>query len=76
MFGKLLCDASKREPRQNCQADKAATREDAEGIMSAELRNDPNLTAHPGRVAATVAAAARINEKGYALLGSASFGGQ
>ncbi|CAA2989279.1 Hypothetical predicted protein [Olea europaea subsp. europaea] len=25
--------------------DKAATREDAEGIMSAELRNDPNLTA-------------------------------
>ncbi|CAA3007530.1 Hypothetical predicted protein [Olea europaea subsp. europaea] len=36
--------------------------------MSAELRNDPNLTAHLGGVAATVAAAARINEKSYALL--------
>lgn len=45
-------------------ADKAATREDAEGIISAELRNDPNLQAHPGGVAASVAAAVRINEGG------------
>ncbi|KAL2463832.1 Seed maturation protein [Forsythia ovata] len=44
-------------------ADKAATREDAEGIMSAELRNDPNLTPHPGGVAESVAAAARINQR-------------
>ncbi|KAG8370212.1 hypothetical protein BUALT_Bualt14G0093600 [Buddleja alternifolia] len=45
-------------------ADKAATREDAEGITSAELRNDPNMKSHPGGVAASVAAAARMNEKG------------
>ncbi|KAL0388592.1 UNVERIFIED_CONTAM: Late embryogenesis abundant protein D-34 [Sesamum radiatum] len=45
-------------------ADKAATREDAKGIISAELRNDPNLKTHPGGVAESVAAAARINERG------------
>ncbi|KAH6821579.1 Seed maturation protein [Perilla frutescens var. hirtella] len=47
-------------------ADKAATREDAEGIISAELRNDPAMKTHPGGVAETVAAAARLNEKGSA----------
>ncbi|KAJ0264731.1 Late embryogenesis abundant protein 32 [Hirschfeldia incana] len=45
------------------QADKAATRQDAEGVVSAELRNNPNLTTHPGGVAASVTAAARLNEK-------------
>ncbi|XP_059294122.1 late embryogenesis abundant protein D-34-like [Lycium ferocissimum] len=43
-------------------ADKAATRQDAEGVMEAELRNNPSLTTYPGGVAASVAAAARLNE--------------
>ncbi|CAJ1977203.1 unnamed protein product [Sphenostylis stenocarpa] len=42
--------------------DKAATLQDAEGVASAELRNNPDATATPGGVAASVAAAARINE--------------
>ncbi|KAF5465717.1 hypothetical protein F2P56_015698, partial [Juglans regia] len=44
-------------------ADKVATRQDAEGVVSAELRNNPNLATHPGGVAAAVAAAARLNER-------------
>ncbi|KAL8128854.1 hypothetical protein V2J09_018009 [Rumex salicifolius] len=44
-------------------ADKAATRQDAEGVVSAELRNDLDLQTHPGGVAASVAAAARLNER-------------
>ncbi|XVF63098.1 hypothetical protein PTKIN_Ptkin09bG0061500 [Pterospermum kingtungense] len=43
-------------------ADKAVTRQDAEGVMSAELRNNLNVATHPGGVAASVAAAARLNE--------------
>ncbi|KAI8010173.1 hypothetical protein LOK49_LG06G03018 [Camellia lanceoleosa] len=43
-------------------ADKAPTREDADRVTSAELRNNPNLETHPGGVAASVAAAARFNE--------------
>ncbi|XP_062171758.1 late embryogenesis abundant protein D-34-like [Alnus glutinosa] len=42
--------------------DKAVTREDAEGVVSAELRNNPNPVTQPGGVAASVAAAARLNE--------------
>lgn len=44
-------------------ADKAATREDAEGIVTAELRNNPNLETYPGGISASVAAAARLNER-------------
>ncbi|KAI4317839.1 hypothetical protein L6164_025673 [Bauhinia variegata] len=43
-------------------ADKAATRQDAEGVVSAEMRNSPNVSTVPGGVAASVAAAARLNE--------------
>ncbi|KAE8077050.1 hypothetical protein FH972_015655 [Carpinus fangiana] len=43
-------------------ADKSATRQDAEGVVNAELRNNPNLATLPGGVAASVAAAARLNE--------------
>jgi hypothetical protein len=43
-------------------ADKAATRQDAAGVASAEMRNNPDATAIPGGVAASVAAAARLNE--------------
>ncbi|XP_059652676.1 late embryogenesis abundant protein 47-like [Cornus florida] len=53
----ILTDAAAKLP-----ADKAVTRRDAEGVIGAELRNDPNLTTRPGGVAASVAAAARINQ--------------
>ncbi|XP_020209093.1 late embryogenesis abundant protein D-34-like [Cajanus cajan] len=43
-------------------ADKEATLEDAEGVANAEVRNNPNATATPGGVAASVAAAARLNQ--------------
>ncbi|KAI3816227.1 hypothetical protein L1987_15919 [Smallanthus sonchifolius] len=44
-------------------ADKTATREDAEGVLSAERRNNPDMTAHPAGVSASIAAAANLNEK-------------
>lgn len=43
-------------------ADKQVTRRDAEGVAAAEMRNDPMLTTHPAGVAASVAAAARLNQ--------------
>ncbi|KAK2977339.1 hypothetical protein RJ640_013318 [Escallonia rubra] len=43
-------------------ADKPVTRRDAEGVIGAELRNDPNLSTRPGGVAASLAAAARLNQ--------------
>ncbi|XP_048333968.2 late embryogenesis abundant protein D-34-like isoform X2 [Ziziphus jujuba] len=43
-------------------ADKAATRQDAEGVTTAELRNNPNMSTQPGGIAASVTAAARLNE--------------
>ncbi|CAH8359814.1 unnamed protein product [Eruca vesicaria subsp. sativa] len=43
-------------------SDKPATRKDAEGVTGAEMRNDPHLTTYPTGVAASVAAAARINQ--------------
>ncbi|KAK7391059.1 hypothetical protein VNO78_19380 [Psophocarpus tetragonolobus] len=43
-------------------ADKVATLQDAEGVASAEIRNSPDATATPGGVAASVAAAARLNQ--------------
>lgn len=39
------------------------TREDAEGVIYAEIRNKEDLTANPGGVAAAVAAAARLNQQ-------------
>ncbi|KAJ4954891.1 hypothetical protein NE237_011674 [Protea cynaroides] len=53
----VLTDAAEK-----LAADKKATRQDAEGVVAAELRNDPNLSTHPGGVAASVTAAARLNE--------------
>ncbi|KAF7805178.1 late embryogenesis abundant protein D-34-like [Senna tora] len=53
----VLSDATSKLP-----SDKAATRRDAEGVTGAEMRNDPNLTTHPAGVAASVAAAARLNQ--------------
>ncbi|CAK8572376.1 unnamed protein product [Lathyrus sativus] len=54
----VLADATTKLP-----GDRAATRRDAEGVTGAEMRNDPSLTTHPGGVAASVAAAARLNQK-------------
>ncbi|KAK8651502.1 hypothetical protein V6N13_141103 [Hibiscus sabdariffa] len=42
-------------------SDKAATKDDAEGVKVAEMRNDPMLTTHPAGIAASVATAARLN---------------
>ncbi|CAA0832951.1 Seed maturation protein [Striga hermonthica] len=54
--------------RKKLGADKVATREDAEGITAAELRNDPNVAVRPGGVAAAVAEAVKMNEeKGLAV---------
>ncbi|KAG4983480.1 late embryogenesis abundant protein D-34-like isoform X2 [Glycine soja] len=53
----ILADATSKLP-----SDRAATRRDAEGVTGAEMRNDPNLTTHPGGVSASVAAAARLNK--------------
>ncbi|XP_047975381.1 late embryogenesis abundant protein 47-like [Salvia hispanica] len=56
-LGEILSDASSKLP-----SDKPVTRRDAEGVIGAELRNDPNLCTRPGGVAASVAAAARLNQ--------------
>ncbi|CAA3007090.1 late embryogenesis abundant protein 47-like [Olea europaea var. sylvestris] len=55
-LGDILTDASSKLP-----SDKPVTRRDAEGVIGAELRNDPNLCTRPGGVAASLAAAARLN---------------
>lgn len=57
-----LQDASSKLP-----SDKPVTRRDAEGVIGAELRNDPNLCTRPGGVAASVAAAARLNQSNTQL---------
>ncbi|KAG9451996.1 hypothetical protein H6P81_004900 [Aristolochia fimbriata] len=56
-LSEILSDATRKLPR-----DKTVTRQDAEGVISAELRNNPDLVTHPGGVAATMAAAAKLNE--------------
>ncbi|XP_068651340.1 late embryogenesis abundant protein D-34-like [Aristolochia californica] len=56
-LAEVLSDATRK-----LLSDKPVTREDAEGVISAELRNSPNMSTHPGGVAATMAAAATLNE--------------
>ncbi|MCL7030348.1 hypothetical protein MKW94_010591 [Papaver nudicaule] len=56
-LGDILTDAALKLP-----ADKEATPKDAEGVVGAEMRNNPNLVTHPGGVAASVVAAARLNQ--------------
>ncbi|XP_042067297.1 late embryogenesis abundant protein 47-like [Salvia splendens] len=43
--------------------DKAVTREDAQRVIYAELRNNDDQPTNPGGVAANVAAAAKLNQK-------------
>uniref|UniRef100_A0A0D9ZD37 SMP domain-containing protein n=1 Tax=Oryza glumipatula TaxID=40148 RepID=A0A0D9ZD37_9ORYZ len=49
--------------RGKLPADKAATREDAERVASAEVRNRPDMATTPGGVADAVTAAARLNQE-------------
>ncbi|KAJ1293618.1 hypothetical protein BS78_01G082500 [Paspalum vaginatum] len=49
--------------RENMPADKGATREDAERVVSAEIRNKPDLATTRGGVADAVATAARLNQE-------------
>ncbi|KNA25394.1 hypothetical protein SOVF_006540, partial [Spinacia oleracea] len=58
----ILSEAAAKLPK-----DRAVTRQDAEGVMGAELRNNPNISTYPGGVAASVVAAARINQKNEQL---------
>ncbi|XP_057466836.1 late embryogenesis abundant protein D-34-like [Actinidia eriantha] len=53
----VLSDATEKLP-----ADKPVSMEDTEGVMTAEMRNNPNLTTNPIGVAASMAAAAKLNE--------------
>ncbi|XP_062104189.1 late embryogenesis abundant protein D-34-like [Humulus lupulus] len=59
-LGEVLKDATTKLP-----VDKAATRQDAEGVVNAELWNNPNQMTQPGGVAASVKAAARLNETAF-----------
>ncbi|KAF0935249.1 hypothetical protein E2562_031543 [Oryza meyeriana var. granulata] len=54
----VLSDARGKLP-----ADKAATKEDAERVVSAEVRNKPDMATTPGGVAEAVTAAARLNQE-------------
>nr|BAD86645.1 ECP31 protein [Daucus carota] len=56
-LGDVLADASIR-----LAEDKAVTREDAEGVVGAEVRNNPEMMTYPGGVASSMAAAARLNQ--------------
>ncbi|EYU20966.1 hypothetical protein MIMGU_mgv1a019437mg, partial [Erythranthe guttata] len=58
-LGDILTDATLK-----MAGDKAVTREDAEGVIYAEIRNkQEDMATHPGGVAASVAAAARLNQE-------------
>ncbi|GFZ02841.1 seed maturation protein [Actinidia rufa] len=65
-FAKLGRQGMRRRPNWDAPAklpsDKLVMRRDAEGVIGAEVRNDPNLATHPGGVAASVAAAAMLNQ--------------
>ncbi|EXB39393.1 hypothetical protein L484_025090 [Morus notabilis] len=54
----VIGDATQKLP-----ADKAVTREDAQGVIGAEVRNKPDMSTTPGGVAASMAAAARLNNE-------------
>ncbi|KAK4482281.1 hypothetical protein RD792_009433 [Penstemon davidsonii] len=54
----VLAGASSKLPD-----DKAVTKEDAEGVVAAEIRNKADMTTYPGGVPASVVAAASLNQK-------------
>lgn len=49
--------------REKLPADKGATREDAERVVSAEIRNKLDMATTPGGVADAVTTAARLNQE-------------
>ena len=51
-----------QDAREKVPSDKAVTREDAEGVIGAEITNKPDMRTTPGGVAASVAAAATLNQ--------------
>ncbi|XP_057507939.1 late embryogenesis abundant protein D-34-like [Actinidia eriantha] len=57
-LGAVLEDASAKLP-----SDKVATGEDAEGVIGAEMRNNPRMATRPGGVADSMSAAAGLNMK-------------
>ncbi|CAL9750983.1 unnamed protein product [Musa acuminata subsp. burmannicoides] len=57
-LGQVVKDAALRLP-----VDKVATRRDAERVLAAEMRNNPDLLTYPGGVGASMVAAARLNQQ-------------
>ncbi|CAL0300590.1 unnamed protein product [Lupinus luteus] len=48
--------------RERLSSDKTVTKEDAEGVIGAEIRNKKDMITTPGGVAASVAASATLNQ--------------
>ncbi|XP_073141999.1 late embryogenesis abundant protein D-34-like [Henckelia pumila] len=61
--GKTTLEDILMDATQKLSGDKAVTREDAEGVIQAEIINTPDMAAHPGGVAASMVAAARLNQQ-------------
>ncbi|VAI36635.1 unnamed protein product [Triticum turgidum subsp. durum] len=59
----MLQSTENEDARSKLPADKGATREDAERVVSAEMRNKLDLTTTPGGVAEAVTTAARLNQE-------------
>nr|XP_017238160.1 PREDICTED: late embryogenesis abundant protein D-34-like isoform X1 [Daucus carota subsp. sativus] len=56
-LGEVLADSSNR-----LEIDKPVTREDAEEVIEAEVRNNPEMVTYPGGVASSMAVAASLNQ--------------
>ncbi|CAH2039051.1 unnamed protein product [Thlaspi arvense] len=54
----ILTDAAEKLP-----GDKMVTREDAEAVVGAEIRNSPEMKTTPGGVADSMSAGARLNQQ-------------
>ena len=52
-----------QDARSKLPADKGATREDADRVVSAEMRNKLKMETTPGGVADAVTTAARLNQE-------------
>lgn len=57
-----MCLCFGQHATEKLKDDKPVTREDAEGVISAELRNKVDMRSTPGGIGASMAAAARLNE--------------
>ena len=59
----VLDRVSGQGAREKLPADKGATAEDAERVVSAEIRNKPDMATTQGGVAEVVTTAARLNQE-------------